>query len=1292
MKLHVPLRLRPYILSYGACAVVCSLNGNAQAVELNKAVIMDDSSSGNSTVAASVAGESYGRINAGSALTIKDIELVVNHGGDENKWAAFTFSAEVKWNENAFAFSNVTLKGDGNLAFFTKAGDGNNRTNGINLGTLNASPEFTGRILLANEWNNGVQVKYAGTSLQNAELVLATLGQQYAIGATNVTLPQSGTLYGAHSITLTDDATVSGISTGSASAKLLATGSGTTTLTLTGQCTTNSTYVFAGNVGTANAYFNLAHQGGNQTFSGANYFGSVSVEDGSLTLGGTTTVKGNVAVTGGTLDLSGATLVGALTVTLGGGQIDHLTVNGGQTLQLGSGGTLGDLTLNGGTIALTGDGIAYTLTGKLDLGIMTTIDFSGSTGYADGTTLFSGVSLADGITWNEDEWSLYFALTGTDQNWRIVYNESDGTLQLAANTAADLTWDNASASGLWNSTDANWGDASTFHKGDAVTFSATTGAVTVDEAGVLASKVTVNNGAVMTLGGGTVTAPMTVEGGAQLTVDNTIVGAVTLTGNSTLTVGEGTLDGVITIGDADSKLLLTKTGSLSSSASVAGAGTVEINWGTQSGNVNAQLSAFTGTLSIVGGRYEAGNAAAALGAASVNVSGGQISLTGGTWNKTFHLNGAGWAGGTDAASGAALVISGAATTVSGAVSLGENAGIHASSNATFSANVTMAAGSAIRIAGGTSAIGGRLVLTGNATLDVSSTLNLNGGLSGAGQILTKTGAGVLNLNDSGITLGQLTIEQGTVHLGTDKTWNFDTVTVQSGARLQDAWRTKVTITTLNMEDGSILDLNDGGGNSTAQLNHEFKTMNVTGVVQVLSQGNGEYKMLGKIVGKNGTLNFDLGTDGSKGLYLQSNLSGVLNVVKNVGGTMSMSGTSTYTGDTTVKQGKIDVTGSISGNDNHYIAEGSGTLQISGANGRIQNAALSVKRNGSTNATMTHATVGTEKIFAETGQTGTLNNAAVEISASNYGLEGMTLANSAVTMASGTLDIADVRLTGATRVSGALSVSEGTLRVNDTSSLGSGKVTIKAGTGARAAADAPRLQQGDAATLTARDASKDATIENHNSITASGITGSADKATAVDGVSLDVSGAYSLEYAAVTDSLISLQSGASVSLNHVTIGAGTAVSNNGGAIALNNSRLEMNAANTTDVTLNAETNVLSVGSTGLAGYTTLSGTLTLGLAESWVYDLVGKAGGNFTSIELTFTDVDANVWSAFKEAEGSHLAVTGALDTFNTTVTFGDTAGQVIIATAPPTNIPEPATSGLALFGLGSLLARRRRKA
>lgn len=793
----------------------------------------------------------------------------------------------------------------------------------------------------------------------------------------------------------------------------------------TGTLTVNSGVTL--NIGTQSAGTLNALEGSTINYSGSSFAGSVTGAgnfvkkgDAALAAGSSFTVK-NLTVEGGSIDFAGGVIVSGGSATLAGGNIDNLTLNVARTLKQTGAGTLGNLTLDGGIVSFEGlDNSGYTLTGNLTLGsTITTLDLTGSANFGIDSVLFSGVSFGDSFTWDDSAWARYFVFDGTSENWRVVFDETTSSLKIAANTAAELTWNNAGGSGLWNTTDANWSDGSgtvAFQTGDAVTFS-DSGTVTIDNAGVVASKITVQQGS-LTWTGGSVAGPTLITGGAILTLQNSLTGVVTLDGASTLNIGEGgslagnvtasagstvnvnsgtfsgavnlnngsslnigesgIFDGALTFEDGSSSLTIKKIEALSSNVTISGAGQVCVAWGTQSGNIDACLSSFTGELQITSGRYAAG--ASPLSATSITVTdGGQMFVESGTWTQSFSLAGSGWTSSSDVARAGALRLD----------------------NATISGIVTLAADAGISVWSG-------------------RTGTISTAIVGNNHTLTKVGAGTLVLGNANNSDLALSIDAGTVRLSQAASYNFKSIAVGAGTTLQTTYHSAIRADEITFQAGSNLELGQIG-NSTIT----FGQMTVNGQLNIKNQTFGSLTLnttgadAAGIVGNNGILHFTTGS-GTDTIVLAAQMSGTLGISKDVGGTLEIShANNTFTGDTVVSAGTIKVSGSINGAENTYSASGSGNMIVSGT-GKIQNSAVTVQRNGTSEASISRTTIGTSSISKEAGATeqGAVSHASIDISATAYAIESVSLADSLVTLsAAGSIDLKNVTLSGATRVVG-----------------------------------------------------------------------------------------------------------------------------------------------------------------------------------------------------------------------------------------------------------------------------------
>ena len=196
---------------------------------------------------------------------------------------------------------------------------------------------------------------------------------------------------------------------------------------------------------------------------------------------------------------------------------------------------------------------------------------------------------------------------------------------------------------------------------------------------------------------------------------------------------------------------------------------------------------------------------------------------------------------------------------------------------------TIAAASA-----GTQEIGAAITSSGSGTNAVKlnagagKTLQASGGLSGSGE-LKKQGEGALKLNSSsaGFT-GKLSVEAGEVEIGNASALGSGSLDVAGGARVR---------------------VNPGVSLSNA-----------------IAVASGQMQLAG------GTNNTDVST-------VSSVISGSGGIEKTGAGRMVLAGTNTFTGATTVSEGKLEVNGSIA-NSSTTVANG-GTLGGSGTVGALE---------------------------------------------------------------------------------------------------------------------------------------------------------------------------------------------------------------------------------------------------------------------------------------------------------------------------------------------------------------------
>ena len=463
------------------------------------------------------------------------------------------------------------------------------------------------------------------------------------------------------------------------------------------------------------------------------------------------------------------------------------------------------------------------------------------------------------------------------------------------------------------------------------------GTVTVSHANALGSTTggtTVADGAALALSGGiTVAENLTLSGsgvssgGALISASgtNTVSGTVTLNADTTVTTTSGlTLSGVVSGSNA-----LTKTGS--GSLTLSGSNT------------------YTGATTVSDGTLVAGhnNALGTTAAGTTVSSGATLAVASGVTlaeNLTVSGTGVSSAGALQVTSGSATVsgtvamaadttigVSGTGLTLSGVVSGGFNLTKDGSGTLTLSGTsntytgTTTVSGGTLSIAGAGSISSAALTLaggtldstgssvtlandislgSGNGTVTVGNgkALTLSGVVSGS-NTLTKTGSGSLTLSGSNTYTGATTVSDGTLVAGHNNALGTTAAgtTVSSGATLAVA--SGVTL-------AENLTVSGTGVSSAGALQVTSGSATVSGTVAMAADTT---------IGVSGT-----------GLTLSGVISGANNLAKSGGGALTLSGTGTYTGTTTVGAGTLVVTGTLNGASAGAVTVGNdGTLAGTG---------------------------------------------------------------------------------------------------------------------------------------------------------------------------------------------------------------------------------------------------------------------------------------------------------------------------------------------------------------------------
>jgi outer membrane autotransporter protein len=566
---------------------------------------------------------------------------------------------------------------------------------------------------------------------------------------------------------------------------------GTVTVTGAGATWTNSGNLFVGR--NATGTLNIA---GGGTVS--NVFGHVGGCSGC-----STSAVGTVTVNG-----AGSTWTNSAALIVGDSGTGQVTISGGgQVLTGAAGGFLGNSPGATGTMAVTGAGSAWNISGQLVVGGFlgpasgsltvqnggTVTNTEGSVGYASGSTGTATVSGA-GATWTNSG-DLYIGRNGTG----TLSIGGGGTVSSAVGRVGGC--DGCDTGAVGTVTVSGAGATWTNSAGLVVGYSGT-GQVTIAGGGQVLTGPT--GGFIGLRSGGIGTMTVTGPGSAwnisdQLVVGNSGSGTLNVQNAGTVTVGGGA--GTVVVADQAGSIgtlnigaapgnIAAAPGTLNAAAVQFGAGTGALNFNhTASGYVFAPTITGPGAVNVFAGTtiFTANNAYT-----------GGTTINGGTLSISSDAN-LGAPNGGLAFGGGALQTTATFTTAR-PVTLNAGGG-------TFIPNV----GTTLTLAGAVGGVGG-LTMVGGGTLVLAGASSYSGGMTvnagtlqlGLGASLFAGGAltvngGIFNLNGNTQTVGALSGTGGTIALGAGTlTTNSSTNTTLATQITGTGGLTKQGLGTLNL--------------------------------------------------------------------------------------------------------------------------------------------------------------------------------------------------------------------------------------------------------------------------------------------------------------------------------------------------------------------------------------------------------------------------------------------------------------------------------------------------------------
>ncbi|WP_157959132.1 cadherin domain-containing protein, partial [Marinomonas shanghaiensis] len=808
-------------------------------------------------------------VSAGTLIAGSDTAL-----GAATAGTAVSSGATLQLGSGVSIAENVSIAGIGGLV--------------LNSGTATLSGSLTATAAARVTINNSASLTVSGT--------LGGAFDMYKMGTGTLVL--SGTNSGATTTNLTVSSGIlsitdaSNLTGGSLTLNTGASGS----LTVTGSDVTINKNVVLGVSGGRIVNANDLTMSGVISGTGALTKAGVGV----LTLDATNTYTGATSVTDGTLKTNTAGINATSGLTLNGGTLSALSssLSKSFTISLGSNG--GTLDLSNGSMALSGG-----ISGLGDLTIISTnagnaVALSGDNTFTGGTTLVSGILGLESDT---------AVGTGvlTIDGGKV---RSTGAARIIANDlVVNTTFTMAGSHGLTFTGDVDLGGGTrVFNNGLGVGKDLTLSGVISNGNLIVSSS---GQGQVILSGNNAYGATSVTAGKLSVAGDSNLGSdIVTLNGGTMMVTGTTTIDNAITIGSSGGTVnnadAVTLSGVVSGTGALtkAGVGTMTLSaTNTHTGSVTVSA----GTMAVSGGSSIGDDSAV-----TVN-SGATLSLTGG--NETI-----GSLAGSGAVSlGYGLTVGNASnTTFSGVISSTNTSGI------TKVGTGTLTLSGVNTYTGSTTVSAGTLVVTGGSAIDDTSAVTVASGatfkldigesetvgsIAGAGTISANGGTLTVGGNNtsttfsgvigeySGGTMSLTKIGNGTLTLTGSNTYTGNTAVLGGGLSITDDSNLGSGVLTLN--SGTLSVTGDGANIDNAiSLSFNGGVVNVdTGVAATLS---------GVISGSGSLTKSSAGEGG-----------------------LTLSGTNTYTGSTTINGGTLSVTGTMNGSGAGTVTLNAGTLEGTG---------------------------------------------------------------------------------------------------------------------------------------------------------------------------------------------------------------------------------------------------------------------------------------------------------------------------------------------------------------------------
>ncbi|WP_237717119.1 autotransporter outer membrane beta-barrel domain-containing protein [Cupriavidus basilensis] len=567
---------------------------------------------------------------------------------------------------------------------------------------------------------------------------------------------------------------------------------------------------------------------------------------------------------------------------------------GGSSTVTGAGGAgvigAGLTVINGGTIAggMSGDG-------HTQADAITFTSGTNSLMLNSGSVLNGAVDVATGATATITAGALGLNVTGGSSGSRALI--VNGATTINTNGNALTISGSISGSGALTATGNNTG-------GDHLMLGTVgVGSLTDSVATTLNGNVTTGGGqtynSAVTLGadvaasdtnGGNIAFNSAVDGAHNLTAPT--MGAVSFAGAlgastalNSVTTTSGTFSAGSTINVTGSLSITTTGGSIGQSASWIVGGATTLNAGSNAITLSNAGNVFIGAVNLAGGNAQL-TSGGALTLGSVN-TGALTATSGGSLNL-----------GTGVVGGALNATSQGDISQTGALSISGSSALNAGSGAVILTNAGNMFGGAV------SASGSWVSLASSGNLNVAALTSSNHGN------VSLTAGGALTLPASGITTGtgDLALSAGSGLLSADGNLSGGAVSLSSGAGMALSGNVSGSSVNLSSSSGTMV--------LTGVLASTSGTTINAGTLQV-GNGGTSGAITGNVVNK-GTLAFNR----SDNITFGGTISGNGALVQSGTGTLTLTGANTYTGDTTVKSGTLEV-----GDQGHPTARVAGNVLV-----------------------------------------------------------------------------------------------------------------------------------------------------------------------------------------------------------------------------------------------------------------------------------------------------------------------------------------------------------------------------